>query len=217
MTRGEVVGLTPMQVATRARYLGGLVTAAELDPFVFVPDERCVDGYYLLSEHNGGRDPRAKDPFDRWSHPGSAFVNRTADCIGGAAWCGGFDRYQPERFAHLYDGWINTDSMIEDALGPARCFEQLNAPESGCFMVAPTGARGFEHCGHISTVYAAPPASAWEHDSADCWRHVLAVDVAARTPAQANAPTDGHVWFGARYTPANPHRFAIFCRSIMTP
>lgn len=218
MERGLVLPLTLLQVATRARYLGGLTTGDKLDGYVKQPATTCIDGYYLLHEHNGGKDPTSHDPFDRWTKDGGTFVNRTGDCIGGASWCGGFDRYQPERFAHLYDGWINTDSMIEDATGSRRAFVDLDAPEPGCFMVAPTGAPGvFAHCGHISTVYSAPPADQWERDNYDCWRHVLAVDVAARSPERANKPTDGTVWFGARRTATNQHRYAIFCKSIMVP
>lgn len=217
MTRGVVLPLTLEQVAMRARYLCNRVGADKLDSYVRDAAPQCVDGYYLLAEHNGGKDPTAGDPFDRWSREGATFVNRTGDCIGGAAWCGGFDRWQPERFADLYDGWINTNSMIEDATGQARCFELLDVPVPGCFMVAPTGAPGFEHCGHISTVWDAPPADAWDHDNADCWRHVLATDVAARSPHQANAMTSGSVWYGARRTARNAFHYAIFCRSIMAP
>lgn len=222
MTRGRVLGLMLEQVAARARYLGGICSSGSLDALVRSPASSCIDGYYELHEHNGGKDPTAPDPFDRWPHGvdkvGQPFTAITGDCIGGAAWCGGFDRYQPSRFAHLYDGWINTDSMIEDALGPAKCFELLHAPVAGCFMVAPTGAPSpFSGCGHISTVYDAPPPDQWDIGNPDAWRHVLAVDVAARGEHRANMPTTGAVWYPARYTAANPHKFTIFCRSIMTP
>lgn len=216
MTRGVVLGLTPQQIAARAKYLGNVTPMWELDDHVREPAPHVVDGFYLLSEHNGGKDPTAPDPWDRWHKPDSTFENRTADCIGGASWCGGFDRYQPERFAHLYDGWINTDSMILDALTSAKCFELLDRPEPGCFMVAPTHAPGpFLHCGHISTVWAVPPE--WDHDVLDCWRHVLAVDVAARSPHPANAGTSGAVWFGARKTAANAVHYTCFVRSVMVP
>lgn len=199
MTRGLVLGLTAAQVTARAKYLGQLEGA-------------CPDGYYLLHEHNGGKDPTAGDPFDRWSKPGSDFVNRTADCIGGAAWCGGFDRWQPKRFAHLYDGWINTDSMLMDAFGAGKCFVPLERPEPGCFLVAPTGAKGFEGCGHITTVYAVPPE--WDLNVYDCWRHVLTVDVAHRDPMPANRPRDAGIWFAAR---GHDARHSAFVRSVMTP
>lgn len=194
MSRGAVLGLTLDQVAARARQLG---------------DPAFVAGYYLLSEHNGGKDPSAADPFDRWSKDGSSFINRTADCIGGASWCGGFDRYQPERFAHLYDGWINTDSMLLDATGPAKCFVELAVPVPGCFLVAPTGAPGFEHCGHITTIVTVPDG--WTIDDEAAWHKLLGTDVAARGALRANTTHDAMWWFAAR------HHGARFVRSVMTP
>lgn len=194
MTRGIVLGLTLAQVAARALQLGA-------------PD--FVDGYYLLSEHNGGKDPTAPDPFDRWSNPGSTFVNRTGDCIGGASWCGGFDRYQPVRFAHLYGGWINTDSMLLDATGPRKCFEPLVAPVAGCFLVAPTGSPGFEKCGHIITLHTVPDV--FDIDDIACWKATLGCDVAALGAGKrANTTHDATWWYRAR------HDGARFVRSVMT-
>lgn len=196
MTRGLVLGLSLDEVAARARALGS-------------PD--FVDGYYLLKDHNGGKDPSADDPFDRWSAPGHTFVNRTADCIGGASWCGGFDRYQPDRFS-LYDGWINTDSMLAEAKGVAQCFELLSAPVPGCFVVARTGAPGFNACGHIGTVYAAPPADLWRVDDGDLWKRVLITDVAARGTQRANTSHSAEWWMAAVRAGSG-----AFVRSIMTP
>lgn len=193
--RGVVVSLTPDEIADRARRLG---------------DPSFVAGYYLLQEHNGGKDPTAADPFDRWSKPGSTFVNRTADCIGGASWCAGFDRYQPVRFAHLYDGWINTDSMLEDANGPAKCFAVLDAPVAGCFLVAPTGAPGFVECGHIITIHTVPADFAI--DSYASWQALRGTDVAMLgAGVRANTTHDATWWFAAR------HQGAKFVRSVMTP
>lgn len=203
MTRGVVLPLTLAQVAARARYLAGWT--ATLDPHVRAPAERIADGYYLLKEHNGGKDPTAPDPWDRWSKPGSTFQNVTADCIGGAAWCGGFDRYQPQRFAHIYSGWINTDSMIMDARGPAKCFVELERPEPGCFVVAASGSRGHA-IGHIGTVVAVPPE--WYPKLRECWQHVVIVDVAARTPRIANQASNALAWFGTG---------GGFFRSVMVP
>lgn len=219
MTRGVVLGLSLAQVAQRARYLGQLVASDQLDEHVHRDGSvHCPDGYYLLNEHNGGKDPTAPDPFDRWSKDGSAFVNRnrTADCIGGAAWCGGWDRYQPQRFAHIYEGWINTDSMLLDAQGPARCFEILDRPVPGCYVVAPTHAKGFESCGHIGIVHAVPPE--WDPDVLDCWRHTLVVDVASRGAHPANRPREGgaSIWYAARRTSPGQRLASAFVRSVMT-
>lgn len=226
MTRGLVLGLTPAQVVARARYLGGLSDASVLDSHVTAPALHCPEIFYLLSGHNGGKDPTACDPADRWIKPDEidaqgnrtvhTFTNRTADCIGGGVWCAGFDRYQPVRFGHIYNGWINTDSMIADAIGPAKCFEVLDKPEPGCFVVAETHAAGFEECGHIGTVYACPPPEHFDRDNPDSWRHVLAVHVADLSPARANQQTTGSMWFAARNPNAGGYR-SIFCRSIMAP
>lgn len=192
MTRGKVLGLTLEQVAARARYLAS---------------DECVDGFYLLKDHNGGKDPTAADPFDRWSKPGEEFVNRTADCIGGAAWCGGFDRYQQARFG-FYSGWINTDSMLMDAQGPQRCFVTIERPTVGCFVVAPSHSPGHT-IGHIGTVVAVP--AEWNPEIADCWKRVKVVDVASRgAGVRANRETTAIGWHAAR-------KQGAWVRSIMLP
>lgn len=196
MTRGVVLPATLDDVADRALQLGS---------------PAFVDGYYLLSEHNGGKDPAAADPFDRWSKPGSTFVNRTSDCIGGSSWCGKFDRFQPVRFAHLFGGWINTDSMIEDATGPAKCFVALKAPVRGCFVVAKTGAPGFAKCGHIITAHTICDGT-FDIDDRTCWERTLGCDVAARgAGVRANTTHDVTWWYEGR------HAGVYFVQSIMQP
>lgn len=197
MKRGVVLGLSLEQVRERALYLAG---------------PKCAVGYYRLNgkhdglpAYNGGKDPTAADPFDRWSRPGSTFVNVTADCIGGAAWCGGFDRYQPERFAHIYEGWINTDSMLEDARGPARCFVELPRPTPGCFIVCASHTPGHE-VGHIGTVVEVPLE--WDASAPECWSAIGVVDVASTGAGRrANTLRTGRGWFGTR---------AGFVQSVMT-
>lgn len=196
MTRGSIVSLTADQRVARALYLAGKQTVHALDEHVNLrtdTPERCPNIYYLLKDHNGGKDPTATDPADRWTSPGGTNVNRTCDCIGGASWCGGFDRYQPARFAHLYSGWINTDSMLLDALGPAKCFAALDRPEPGCFVVCASGSRGHK-IGHIGTVVSVP--AEWDASKLECWLAVGVVDVASRTPARANQLSTARGWFG---------------------
>jgi len=191
VTRGLVLSMALEQVRDRALYLAS---------------DRCVTGYYLLHEHNGGKDPTAPDPFDRWSKPGSSFVNITADCIGGAAWCGGFDRYQPKRFAHIYGGWINCDSMLLDARGPAKCFVELDRPEPGCFVVCASGSRGHK-VGHIGTVVTVP--AEWDKQIGECWAALGVVDVASTGAGnRANTLRTGRGWFDTN---------AAFVRSTMQP
>lgn len=196
MARGNVVSLTPEQRLQRALYLVGCATLDSLDEHVRKDSapQACPDGYYLLKTHNGGKDPTAPDPFDRWTKPGGTNVNRTADCIGGASWIGGWDRYQPGRFAHIYDGWINTDSMRMDAGGPARCFRRLHDPEPGCYVVCASGSRGHK-IGHIGTVLNVP--SDWDPTMRASWVDMRVADVASRGARKANALTTALGWFNA--------------------
>lgn len=222
MTRGVALGLSLDQVHTRLLYLGGLVPASKLDDHVTDRhDAHRVDGYdhtdehgdffctslyYLLKDHNGGKDPTALDPADRWSFPGKTFVNRTADCIGGMAWAGGFDRYQPTRFHHIYDGWINTDSMIQDATRDKRCFTTLDHPEPGCFVVCASGSRG-HGIGHIGGVIQV--ADKFDYHNDHSWSTTMIVDVAAWGPGiRANTKHSMLGWFNTN---------AVFVKSIMTP
>jgi hypothetical protein len=210
MTRGLVLPLTQAQRVARMRYLAKLAPFGSLDRFVRRPDgvddfTMCPDIYYLLKTHNGGTDPTAPDPGTRWSKPGSTFVNITSDCIGGAAWCGGFDRFQRERFAHIYGGWINTNSMRMDAARDMRCFIRLAAPEPGCFVVFASGGGGHA-IGHIGGVIEVPDG--WNANDRASWDALQVVDVAARTPRPANKLTTGRTWWNTD---------AWFIRSIMMP
>lgn len=224
MTRGLVLSLNQQQIVNRARFLAGEIDLSALDSNIDLSTlpggydmsrgaaQRCADIYYLLQEHNGGSNPLAVDPADRWYMPGGHFLNRTADCVAGAAWDGGWDRFQPVRFAHLYDGSINTNSMILDALGPARCFIRLLKPEPGCYVVAPTGALGFEVCGHIGTVIEVPDD--FEYDNLAGWLATKIVDIAFRTPARANQRSHAGPWFRGR-DQGKGGLVSIFAKSIM--
>jgi hypothetical protein len=195
LVRGLVVPLSAAQRVLRARYLAGLVHVSDLDVYVRKDNAPsfCPDLYYLLKDHNGGKDPTAPDPADRWTKEGSKFLNRTADCIVGAAWCGGFDRWQPKRFTLTgWDGWINTDAMLLDATGPQKCFRTLDRPLPGCFVVCASGS--YEHkVGHIGTVVEVP--AEWDATKRECWEAVKVVDVAARTPERANQVTTARGWW----------------------
>ncbi len=211
-TRGLVVPLTSQQVVNRWLYLAQELDASHLDEHVLrdgIP-ERCPDLYYLLHEHNGGKDPTAHDPADRWSKTIGGFVNRTVDCSGGDAWANGHDRYQPERFSYHYDGWINTDSMMDDAQGRVpthgkpRCFRLLDRPEPGASIVCRSGSPGHK-IGHVGGVVSVPLE--WDPGELECWIALGVVNVAAYSGA-ANRRTTGRGWFGAG---------AVFVRSIMVP
>lgn len=208
--RGIVLPLTQQQRLNRMLYLAKKLTIWELDEFVRVSPgtpSLCPDIYYLLKKHNGGKDPTAPDPADRWSKPGSDFVNRTCDCIGGMAWAGGWDRYQPKRFEHLYGGWINTDSMRMDAAGPRRCFVRLRKPELGCYVVFGSDPKKLVHgvpVGHIGGIIDIPDE--WDERDRDCWKRLKVIDVASRTPRPANRVTTGLTWWA---------KDSYFVRSVM--
>lgn len=218
LARGLVVPLTADQRVRRALYLAGEATLSELDVFVRKENapESCSVLYYRLEYPNGGVDPTAPDPGARWSKPGSAFVNRTADCMAGVAWVGGFDRYQPQRGIHIWGGRFNCDSMLIEATSSARCFEQLDAPEPGCIVVY--GSEDYDHdgdrdrVGHTGTVVSVP--SVWDPDNRECWAQLGVVDIAGRT-GRANCRTTGLTWFGRdrRGMPKNSR----FLRSVMKP
>lgn len=137
--RGAVVPLSDTQIVNRWLYLAGLRKIDDLDPYVRTDGapQICPALYYLLHDHNGGKDPTAPDPADRWSNPGSTFVNRTADCVAGALWGVGADRCQPQRAGHIpcYQGWLNTDSMRWEARQVGRCFRIVPRPEPGTIVV----------------------------------------------------------------------------------
>jgi hypothetical protein len=223
--RGNVLALTDTQTVARWLYLAGLRTLSDLDDHVRKAGapEICPAIFYLMSvtiggqvyAYNGGKDPTAPDPADRWTRPGSSFENRTGDCVSAVAWGSGWDRYQPVRFAHIYDGWINTDSMRIDASGQQRCFRRIERPEPGAIVVyasdphrrshgVPVG-----HCGGITAYHRAE----WEPSDAACWEAIEVVNIAAYKdakgrPIQANRLTTGRGWF---------NKDAWFLRSIMQP
>jgi hypothetical protein len=163
----------------------------------YLASPQCETIYYRLDYPNGGTDPTAKDPGARWSRPGSTFTNITCDCMGGAAWIAGFDRYQPERFKHIYDGYINCDSIRMDIASGGRCFRRLARPEPGCMVMYGSvdydGDGRRDRVGHIGTVISVPPD--WDERAASSWQKLQIVDVAARA-GRANAMTTGMPWFG---------------------
>jgi len=118
---------------------------------------------YHLPYPNGGTNPSAKGPED--------VETMQADCIADAAWNRGFDRFQYN--FPLYDGYINTDSMLDEAMlrgsntdtgrqiaKSAPWFKVLAAPLIGCFLVGRTffsKTRLRNVTGHIGTVVEIHP------------------------------------------------------------
>lgn len=221
MTRGIVLPLTADDRRQRMLYLSGDAPLKALDRFARKDpaelerltgyesnsvDDRCPEIFYLLHEHNGGKDPAAPDPADRWVKDGGTFTNRTCDCIGGMAWAGGWDRYQQERLGLPgWDGWINTDSMIEEARGPARCFIETDRPELGSYIVIASGSPGYA-VGHIRGIVGVP--AEWDPKAPECWGGIEIVEVAA---FNGRANRRSHLTAGVA------HARPVFVRPIMTP
>lgn len=157
-------------------------TPLQLDLF------KCPNIYYRLQDNNGGKNPRAADPGTRWGRS-----NLTSDCMGGYAWGSGFDRYQPKRFTYQYGGWINTNSMYNDAVGKQECFEALERPEPGCGLVFKTQG---DIMGHVAGVIEVP--AEWQADRVECWEALILADIAGKRPLGANRirPNGGRAWFG---------------------
>lgn len=215
--RGLVLPLTAEQRAQRMLYVAKLADLETLDKWVRKDGapRRCPDIFYRLKDHNGGKDPTAPDPATRWHQTdtnGVRHERRTCDCMGAAAYEGGFDRLQPVRFAHIYGGWINTDSMRMDAArtigpkSPRRCFERVPAPVVGGFVVYASGAGGAP-VGHIGGTPMGAPAG-WNENDRGSWDALEVVDVAARSPRPANQLTTGRGWWG---------KDAWFIVPVMTP
>lgn len=232
-TRGIALPLTDAQRVTRALYLAGKVPLATLDSYVrrdaaelarmayeFTNPEvhdahvvMCPTLYYLLTEHNGGQDPCAPDPGERWSKPDSSFVNRTVDCSGGNAWMDGVDRLQKLRMATAvgYAGAFNTNSKIIDAtrpMGPGsqpRCYEDVGRPYPGVGIVCKSGSPGHA-VGHEGRVVGYRGAN-WDPKNRAHWALIDVVDCAARD-GRSNMMTTGAGWFGTG---------ALFLRCVMQP
>lgn len=90
-----------------------------------------------------------------------------SDCIGFALWATGLDRYQPKLFTY-YDGWMNTDSIIDDAksgVGGGR-WKLLSKPQVGCLVIFPSLWKNGKmiRMGHVGLVVEVP--GEWPDDFA---------------------------------------------------
>lgn len=147
--------------------------------------------HYHLEYPNGGTDP---------SLPPQDKQTGGCDCIGFALNVAGLDRFQPgpKGAFPLYGGYINTDSMIEEAMKSGKWFTVLDKPEEGCFIVAHTFTRGTRRViGHIGVV-------------TDCSEYatkaLAGIHVVHCSPSNVKRPgnkngsavwkTDGTVWGG---------------------
>lgn len=178
--RGKIIKLESDAIARRAQF--------------FVGDKAC---HYHLPYPNGGTDPEKAVPYDQ--------TTGGCDCIGFAAFCAGFDRYQPggKSAARLtpfpyYGGYINTDSMVEEATAKGKWFTVLEKPEPGCFIVAASyfsKLRLRRVIGHIGVVV---DSSEWETKGLAGLQVVHCSPSNVKRPGNKNGSavwkTDGNVW-----------------------
>ncbi len=113
---------------------------------------------YILGE--GGRGGESPLTPDKNGTLGS-------DCVGFVLWCMGIDRYQPKLFKY-YDGWMNTDSIIEDArtgVGGGH-WKLLKKPQVGCLVIFPSIHKNgkMTRMGHVGIVVEVP--GEWPDDFA---------------------------------------------------
>lgn len=130
---------------------------------------------YILGA--GGRDPKAETPFTKKEG------KLGSDCVGFTCWCLGHDRYQPSTFP-LYDGWINTDSLMLDARGRRTWYTDVATPQPGDVVVFPSIHNNGKRIrmGHIGLVVEVPtgmPAGVWSrHDRREWLERVRVIDCA---------------------------------------
>jgi hypothetical protein len=216
--RGTVVPLTDDEIVARAMYLAGKTSIDTLDACVHKDGapQMCPVIYYLLKGYNGGKDPTASDSADRWSKPGSTFVNVTCDCSGGNSWMGGHDRFQEKRMRPSvgYGGWFNTDSKILDAMlplksGEQRCFEADPLPNRGRVIVCKSGSPGHT-IGHEGRIVGyRGDITQFDPKNRAHWDLIDVVDVSSQGAGKrANLMHTGRGWYGTG---------ALFLKSVMTP
>ncbi len=146
---------------------------------------------YRLKKKSGGRDPFAQHPAD-WSY---GLRVPTCDCMGLVAWCWGFDRYQAARYDRgvngeiIYDGWINTDSMILGSHAPIRSwFDQIPDPEPGAIVVYGSRYRGSgrRKPGHTGIVVDPIPEKFNAADP-DSWKSLRVIHCSSRSDRKHGA------------------------------
>lgn len=166
MTR--ILNLTRDQVCARA--LAHLTLVAKPHP-PSPPDFTPAPVAYRNDDSGrlGGDDPTAENCAD-WSY---GYRTLTADCVGFALYCAGLARYQPG-FSGLNGSWLNTDSIIADAIGGRRTFfEEVKdgrAVLPGDLLVSrSTFVAGVRvKAGHVGVIVRPAPSGAFEHLVVDC-------------------------------------------------
>ena len=153
-----------------------LIAEKQNDPVERARRIAAKPSVYVLGA--GGRNPKADVPFTKRDG------KYGSDCVGFTCWCLGHDRYQPTSFSY-YSGWINTDSLMDDARGKQSWYIEVAVPRPGDVVVFPSiykdGAR--LRMGHIALVCEVPddmPAGVWARHDRKAWlERVKVIDCAA--------------------------------------
>lgn len=75
------------------------------------------------------------------------------DCTGFVCWALGFSRRAPSAASYTTpDGWIYTNSIWNDAMGPGTRFKRLERARPGCLVVYPSDRAAGLHYGHVAIV-----------------------------------------------------------------
>lgn len=181
---------------------------------------------YRLKYPNGGVDPRSLHPAADYNSPELKRTIKTLDCSGWVAWVCGYSRLQngKGKFPAFPDtpgisgGYINTNSMIEEALGfnrrqglepyvGGRWFSVLTHPVPGCIVVFHGRNDRYPKnpsVGHAGIVSAVPAEQYEDKDREQYFRYntrnhkygiqVIHCSSRDRVGGKAIAETDGHLW-----------------------
>lgn len=148
------------EVLTRARSAVGHATMYWLgqggkDPGAALPSSRLPAGQLwptLPADQRAELEPLAKRQGIDVHDP--HLVLNACDCSGYVCWALGFGRHtEPASFTDPA-GWIFTDSIWADAMGPGKRFQRIDRARPGALIVYPKEGSD-EHYGHVGIVVEA--------------------------------------------------------------
>ncbi len=148
-------------------------------PEVLARAESAVGRGTLYWLDQGGRDPRAPRPSSdlpiaqAWASLDAAQAAEVGpvaaamgidtadkdlhlpacDCTGFVCWALGFSRKAPSAASYTTpDGWIYTNSIWKDAMGPGNRFVRRERAQPGCLVVYPSDRSAGLNYGHVAIV-----------------------------------------------------------------
>jgi hypothetical protein len=95
----------------------------------------------------GGLDPNSPSPAD----------DHACDCSGFICWCFSIARRVSfEPYYSFNRGWVNTDSIVRDAMTSGALFTRISEPLPGAVIVYPSRNGRYGHIGIVSEVTRGP-------------------------------------------------------------